>query len=564
MLAGAVAHLLLLVPTLVTLQIYDRVLSSRRMETLGMLLVAAGLSLSTWWLVETARVRWHAARACELEQHFARDLVPWLLHMPGSQATAASQQLWRDLAALRAAAGGPLTIAVTDLPWTPVYLLVIAAFHPWLGAVALAGVLVLLALAWLTERRLREPAVEAEQAQADAQRKAGEVAGCIDMLQSHGQQTQVGDSLLSIKSRAARVQLEAELPGHSLKTAGKLARQSLQVLMLATGAWLVASGHATGGVMVAGSILLGKALMPLEVLIGGWKPLLEARKALDRLLRALAAQAAHDRLIPETILPPSRGALRVSGLGVRPALTGRTILHALDFALPPGSMLAVLGPSGCGKSTLARVLAGVQPQTHGEVALDGAALHQYSQQARGQATGYLPQDILLHSGSVAHNIARLWQPVDELTREQSDAVVDAARRAGAHALITALPRGYDTLLGGDIQAHALSGGQRQRIALARAIYATPGARPPSLIVLDEPNSQLDPEGEGALEHCLRGLREQGSTVVAITHRPRLIELATHVLMLRDGRIEQFGPREQVRQWMAQRGPQAMRSKAVPA
>jgi len=277
------------------------------------------------------------------------------------------------------------------------------------------------------------------------------------------------------------------------------------------------------------------------------------------LRQALAAQARTVQLQPETALPPSRGELRVVRLGIKPAPTESGILHNLSFELPAGAMLTVLGASGSGKSTLARVLAGVQPPTQGEVALDGAALHQYSNQARGRASGYLPQDVLLHSGTVAHNIARLWQPAEPLTPEQSDAVVDAARRAGAHELITALPKGYDTRLGAETGAWVLSGGQRQRIALARAIYATPGAGIPSLVVLDEPNSQLDAEGEAALERCLHALRQHGSTVVVVTHRPHLIALATHVLVLRQGTVEQFGPREQVRQWMVQRNQLALKS-----
>lgn len=227
--------------------------------------------------------------------------------------------------------------------------------------------------------------------------------------------------------------------GHSLKTWGKLVRQVLQVAMLASGAWLVLQGQATGGVMIAGSILLGKALMPFEILIGSWKQLLEARKAAARLSQALFAQRHADRSRPETVLPACQGQLRVAHLGVTP-VPGEVVLHNLNFDLPAGAMLAVLGPSGSGKSTLARVLAGIQTPTRGEVALDGAALHQYGAAARGQATGYLPQDVQLHSGSIAHNIARLWQPSESLTEEQSQAVVKAARRAGAHELITALPK----------------------------------------------------------------------------------------------------------------------------
>ncbi len=552
--ASTVVHLLMLVPTLVTLQVYDRVLSSRRGETLLMLLAAAVLSLAAWWIADTSRARWHAARAAGMEERLTKELLPLMLHGPASRAGATAHQLWRDMAALRGFVGGPSLLAVIDLPWCLVYLLVLTAFHPLLGAVALAGMLMLVGLAWLTEWRLRADVTAAEQAHAKAQHRTGEIAAFAEVLQAHGQQDQVGAALAAIKRDASDAQLAIELPGHSLRNWGKLLRQVLQLAMLATGAWLVLAGEATGGVMIAGSILLGKALMPLEILIGGWKQQIEARKAWARLRRALASQARSAGQLPETVLPPAKGDLRVSHLGVRPTPGDTGILHNISFELPAGALLAVLGGSGSGKSTLARVLAGVQTPTQGEVTLDGAALHQYGPRARGEATGYLPQDVLLHSGSVAHNIARLWQPAEALSPEQSDAVVQAARRAGAHEIITALPRGYDTLLGDEPGAQRLSGGQRQRIALARAIYAAPGRPGPSLVVLDEPNSQLDTEGEAALERCLHGLHEQGRTVVVVTHRVHLITLASHVLMLSQGRVEQFGPREQVRQSIVRRNP----------
>jgi ATP-binding cassette subfamily C exporter for protease/lipase len=517
-----------------------------------MLLFAAVLSLTAWWAADTSRVRWHAARAAGMEEALTRALIPLMLHIPASQAGVTAQQIWRDIASLRGYVGGPILLAAIDLPWCVVYLLVITAFHPLLGAVTLSGILMLVGLALLTEWRLRSAVASAEQAQVKTQRKTGEIAAFTEVMQAHGQQGEVGAALGAVVLEASQARLAAELPAHSLKSWGKLLRQVLQLAVLATGAWLVLEGEATGGVMVAGSILLGKALMPLEVLIGGWRQQLEARKALTRLRRALASQAHAASLLPETVLPPSRGELRVTRLGVRPMPGEAAILHNLDFALPAGGLLAVLGASGSGKSTLARVLAGVQAPTQGAVMLDGAALHQYSPQARGRASGYLPQDVLLHGGSVAHNIARLWQPVEALTAEQSDAVVAAAQRAGAHELITALPMGYDTLLGSEPGAQMLSGGQRQRIALARAIYAAPGIGAPSLVVLDEPNSQLDAEGEEALERCLHDLHRQGTTVVVITHRPHLIALASHVLVLGQGTVEQFGAREQVRQWMVKR------------
>ena len=326
---SSAVHLLQLVPTLVTLQIYDRVLTSRRGETLVMLLAAAALSLAAWWAADTSRVRWHAARATGMEEHLTRALVPLMLHVPAPQVGATSQQLWRDIASLRGFVGGPVLLAVIDLPWCLVYLFVITAFHPLLGAVTLAGMLMLVGLASLTEWRLRSVAASAEQAHMQAQRRTGELAAFAEVMQAHGQHDQVGAALGAVMGDASSARLAAELPGCSLKTLGKLVRQGLQLVMLATGAWLVLGGQATGGVMIAGSILLGKALMPLEILIGGWKQQIEARKALLRLRQALASRARAASLLPETILPPCKGELRVAQLGVGPGRGEAGVLHDL-------------------------------------------------------------------------------------------------------------------------------------------------------------------------------------------------------------------------------------------
>lgn len=362
--SSGVVHLLLVIPTLVTLQIYDRVLSSRRVETLVMLLVAASASLLAWWLVETARVRWYAACAARLEQQLTGELAPWLLAAPAHLAGAAASQLWKDIAVVRGFVGGPALLGVIDLPWTPVYLLIIGAFHPLLGVVALAGILLLVGLGWLTEWRLRAPAAAAEQAQILTQRTANEVVGFSEVMRAHGQEIQVTTALATVRADAADVRLTAELAGHGLKTWGKLTRQALQLTMLAVGAWLVIQGQATGGVMIAGSILLGKALMPLEVLIGSWKQLLETRSALGRLRHALALQGRATALLPSTALPPAKGELRVTQLGFKPPTQDVAVLHRVNFELPAGAMLAVLGPSGSGKSTLARIIAGVHTPTH--------------------------------------------------------------------------------------------------------------------------------------------------------------------------------------------------------
>ncbi|MBS0339875.1 MAG: ATP-binding cassette domain-containing protein [Proteobacteria bacterium] len=552
--ASSAANLLLLIPTLVTLQIYDRVLSSRHTETLLMLLLAAGFALLSWSMVEAARVHWFSVRGAEWEQETADTLAPYILDAPNGMAQSLSAQIWRDLAVCRAFIAGPALLAISDAPWSLVYLLVITAFHPLLGFIALLGITVLIALAWLTEWRLRGPTESSEQVQEQSRRRAGEVAAFNEVMRAHGQQAQVSTALQAATRVAADARLGVELAGHSFKTWGKLIRQVLQFAMLAAGAWLVLRGQTTGGVMIAGSILLGKTLMPLEVLIGSWKHLLETRKAATRISVALAAQNRLAQQRPETALPACRGQLRAANLGVKLSPAEPAIIHGISFELPAGSVLAVVGDSGSGKSMLARVLAGIQAPSHGEITLDSAALQQYDAQVRGEFTGYLPQDVLLHSGTIAHNISRQWHPSESLSQAQSDAVIHAAQLAGVHELIVSLPKGYDTRLGTEPGAMPLSGGQRQRIALARALYATPttGQPAPSLIVLDEPDSQLDAHGNAALQRSLQALRQHGATVVVVTHRPELLNLATHVLMLRRGTVERFGPSREVYQWLAQR------------
>lgn len=557
--ASSATHFLLLVPTLVTLQIFDRVLSGRNVATLAMLLLASVLALIAWGLVEAARSRHQAALATSWEGVITEQLSSRILRAHLHGASADAQRIWIDIDTVRGFVGGPAGASLIDLPWSIVYLLVIFAFHPLLGLVALGGIIVLAALAWFTEWRLRNLVSSSESAQAFSNYQVAELTNFTEVFQAHGQFGQAKRSLLDIKGGTSQKRLAAEQPGHNLKTIGKLLRQILQLMILAVGAWLVIKNQATAGVMIAGSILLGKALSPLEILIGSWKYVLEARKANARLEHALEGQARVEALIPNTTLPRPCGALQAEQLMVNAAGSDAAILKSINFNLPVGAMLIVLGPSGSGKSTLARVLAGVVAPNRGVVALDGAALLQYAETIRGPATGYLPQDVQLHSGSIAHNIARQWGSKDALSEEDNEHVIAAAKLAGAHELITNLPKGYDTMLGGGPEAYTLSGGERQRIGLARAVFGSP-----SLVILDEPNSQLDAEGEATLEGCLRALREKQITVVAVTHRPHLIELSSHILVLREGRVEQFGQREQVRQWMIQLNQVAMKNRSTHA
>lgn len=542
---GALTHILLLIPTLITLQIYDRVLSNRNVSTLLMLLLCAAIALVCWWISEAGRARWFSALGAQLDQEQSKAIALQTLQMNLQGASSTAQQVWSDVGAIRAFAASPIAVALFDLPWSVVYLLVLTAFHPLLGLAALGGIVFLMVLAWATEKRLSPVVASADQDQQRAHFLSQEVNSFAEVLHAHGQQNQVAASLLALRANASESRLRADIPGHNLKTLSKLVRQVLQIGMLALGAWLVMQNQATGGVMIAGSILLGKALGPMDVLIGSWKILIEIRKSHARISQLVTPRIAAAMREPETQLPEPKGELRINALYIKAPQSDRLLLSNISLAIPAGATLVVLGASGSGKSTLARALVGAIAPTKGEILIDGASLYQYGSKERGEFTGYLPQDIQLHSGSVAHNISRQWLPsADAQAEDKSGAITEAARLSGAHDTILALPAGYDTQIGKTEGAVPLSGGQRQRIALARAVYGYP-----RLVVLDEPNSQLDAEGFKALQKCLLALREQKCTVILITHNPGLIEFASHILLLRQGSVEEFGTKDKVRQYM---------------
>ena len=523
-----VINLLLLVPALYMLQVYDRVLTSRSDETLVVLTAGAVVALGVMMLMEILRARLLASVGLALDRLLGPKVLSGLL--AAARAPGASEYVHglRDVAALRGFLTGTGIFALFDAPWLPVFLVVIYLFHPLLGAVATASALLLLGLAFLNEKLTRVPleALQVDQRRAgrfiDAGLRNAEVVNALGMTGAVTERWQkINREVLSRQAGASRV-------GSSLSSATRFMRQLVQVVMLGAGAWLVIDMHVTSGVMIAATILLGRALAPVESAIGGWKGLVEARSAYHR-LSALLGKPGQD--VQATELPAPEGALTVERVvfGVRPQ--ERLILKGVGFQLGAGESLGIIGPSGSGKSTLARLLIGIWKPGSGHIRLDGAEIGAWPRERLGPYMGYLPQDIELFAGTVSENIARMGE-VD------SEAVVDAAQRAQAHDLILRLPHGYDTEIGDG--GAVLSGGQRQRIALARALYGRP-----RLVVLDEPNSNLDGEGEEALMRVLAMLKQEQTTVVMITHRPSLLAGIDRVLVLRDGAVEQFGTRAEV-------------------
>jgi PrtD family type I secretion system ABC transporter len=521
-------NLLLLVPPLYMLQVFDRVLTSRSGETLAMLSVAAIGALLVMALLEVVRARLLAAASVALDRNLGPRVLDGLLAQTARLSGAAHLNGLRDVAALRSFLAGPGLMTLLDAPWLPFFLLVIFLFHPLLGALALAGALAMVTLAWLNERLSRGPL---ERAQAEARRagrfidasvRNAEVVNALGMLPAVTRRWQ------TLNDAALVEQLRAVGVGGTFAGWTKFTRQFIQIAMLAAGAYLVVTQEVTAGVMMASTILLGRALAPVETLVAGWRGMVEARSAWARLDQLLKATPVAD---PGTKLPAPAGKVQVEQLVFGFRAGARPVLRGISFALEPGEALGLIGPSASGKSTLARLIVGVWRPVSGAVRLDGADVSAWPREQLGPHIGYLPQDVELFGGTVAENIARLAEPDDA-------EVVRAAQRAHAHEFILRLPKGYDTDIGEGGQA--LSPGQRQRIGLARALYGSP-----RLVVLDEPNADLDHDGEEALLRTLQSLKEAGVTLIVIAHRPSLLRGVDKMLVLRDGAVERFGPRAEV-------------------
>src|SRR5688572_28746592 len=510
------------------LQVFDRVLASRSEETLLVLTVAALGALLVMALLEVLRARLLAVAGAALDRRLGPRVLDGLLARSARPGGLEHVHGLRDAAALRAFFGGAGLLALFDAPWLPLFLLIIFLFHPVMGAAAAAGALIMLVLAALNELFTRKPL---ERAQAEARRagrfidanvRNAEVVSALGMLPAMTRRwSELNDAALREQLRASRI-------GGTFSGVTKFARQVIQLVMLGVGAYLVVHQHLTPGVMIAATILLGRALAPVEALVAGWRSLVEARGAWRRLPQLLADNpppaAATEGPAPAGALEAERVVFGLKG-------AERPIIRGASLSLKPGETLGLIGPSASGKSTLARLLVGVWKPLAGVVRLDGADIGSWPRERLGPHIGYLPQDVELLSGTVAQNIARLGEP-------QDGEVVRAAQRAHVHELILRLPQGYDSEVGDAGQA--LSPGQRQRIGLARALYGAP-----RLVVLDEPNANLDHEGEEALARTLQLLRGEGVTVVIVAHRPSLLRGVDKLLVLREGAIEMLGPRAEV-------------------
>ncbi|WP_095147674.1 type I secretion system permease/ATPase [Pseudomonas sp. Irchel s3a18] len=543
----ALINLLMLVPSIYMLQVYDRVLSSQNETTLVMLsLMVVGFFVFIG-LLEIVRSFIVIRIGSQLERRFNLQVYQAAFERNLFKGEGNAGQSLGDLTHIRQFVTGPALFAFFDAPWFPVYLFVIYLFNVWLGVFATVGAVLLIGLAFLNEAMTKKPLAEAGGYSQQSTQLATSHLHNAETIQAMGMLGALRKRWFQVHSRFLGLQNQASDTGAVISSLSKTLRLCLQSLVLGLGALLVIQGHMTAGMMIAGSILMGRVLSPIDQLIAVWKQWSGAKLAYRRLDALLREFPPSDEAMA---LPAPKGQVSFEQVSAAPPGQRQATLHRVSFTLGAGEVLGVLGASGSGKSTLARVLVGVWPTLAGMVRLDGADIHRWNRDDLGPYIGYLPQDIELFSGTVAENIARFRE-----TDPQK--VVEAAQQAGVHELILRLPQGYDTRLGED--GSGLSGGQKQRVALARALYGGP-----SLVVLDEPNSNLDTVGEAALASAIAQMKAQGISVILVTHRSSALAQADKLLVLNEGQLQAFGPSQEVLKALSGVQPQPQPPRDSPA
>ena len=518
-------NLLMFVGPLYMLQIYDRVLSSRNEYTLVAITVIAIALLLSYGLLEFTRSRLLVRAGVLFDDVLATPTFHKVVQQKTANPASGAQIAMSDVDKVREFMTGQGILAFFDAPWVPLFLALCFLFHPWLGFVATGGALIIFGLALANEFATRAPLQQAGQAGQGAQHFVQTTMQNAEVIRALGMERPLTNRWLKSHDEMLTHQAVASKRAGVVLASSKFVRMSLQVAILGTGAYLALRQEISPGIMIAASIVMGRALAPVEQAVGQWKQFIGARQAHKR-LHALFTQVADDEERIE--MPVPKGALAVEGLFATVPGTRDTLLKAVSFSVDAGEVLAVIGPSGSGKSTLVRHLVGAQQPASGAVRLDGAEMHHWDPEQLGRYLGYLPQDVKLFRGSVAENISRF----DETPADED--IIKAAGLSGAHEMIQKLGQGYETDVGDG--GMSLSGGQRQRVGLARAVF-----REPSLVVLDEPNSNLDSPGEQALIQCIQKLKEMGKTVVLVTHKSNLLALSDKTLMLVNGQVEKFGP-----------------------
>lgn len=507
------------------LQVYDRVLTSYNISTLTVITLAAVICLAMLASLEWLRSRLLVRAGIEFDQKLSVPVLHENLKNASSPETGIKQGTLRDVQTLRSFLGGNAVFAFFDLPWMPIYFLFIFILHPALGMVSVCGGIAVFILGLLTERMTRNKLERATLLNNHSAEFFSAASRNASIVRSMGMIGSVSTRWENINKVVIELQTKASHSAGLLHAISRSLRIGLQVLIYAVGAYLAVTHQSTAGIMIAASIIMGRALAPIDQAMATYRQSLEARGAYKRLKTMLDAPP----LPPPMELPEPTGTLSVEGLFF--SVQGRAIIKDISFILPAGQSMAVIGPSAAGKSTLCKLILGIWPSTIGKVRIDGADITSWDMEKLGPYIGYLPQDVELFSGSIAENIARMGN-VD------AQKVILAAKLSGVHHMVLHQPKGYDTQIGP--HGTMLSGGQRQRIGLARALYGNP-----RLIILDEPNSNLDEEGESSLLQALINLRQLRSTVVLVTHKPSVLSIVDSIMVMQEGQIAMIGPRQEI-------------------
>lgn len=525
-------NLLFLTPSIYMLQVYDRVVPTGGLLTLVFITLAVAFALMTLAALDALRARLLVRASLRLDRQLAGPLLEKLMARASPGAPVLGM---REFDVLRQAISGQAALGFLDAPWTPIYVIIAFMLHPALGALTVFGGVILVVTAVFNERLTKARSQEANKATATAYASQEAAAQNADIVRALGMRGALRERQLADRRLGLNLAGQAQFTGGGFAAFTKFMRLFLQSAALGLGAWLAVERQISSGAIIAASILMSRALQPVEQVVGSWGAVVQARGALKTLAELFAVG---DPETPRTQLPDPRGALRFDKVVQRAPGSDTLLLRGVSFAMEPGEVLGVVGPSGAGKTTLARLAVGAIAPDAGVVRLDGANLADWDPDRLGSHIGYLPQDSALIAGSVRDNISRfaIWRDEDPAAIDA--AVVAAAQAAGVHEMILKLPRGYDTVL-----AHGgrgLSAGQAQRVALARALYGEP-----ALLVLDEPNSCLDAEGEVALSRAIGEAKARGASILIIAHRTGVLATADRLLVLRDGAIERIGPRAEV-------------------
>lgn len=543
-----VVNLLALTGAIFMLQVYDRVLPGRSVPTLVSLAIIACVMFVFQGVLEMVRSRLLVRIGVALDAGLSADTLQAVMKIPlRAKLQGDGLQPVRDLDQVRSFLSGAGPTAFFDLPWLPIYVGICFVFHFWIGVTALAGALVLVGLTLLTEFRTRQPARQSMELAASRNAIAEASRRNAEALQAMGFGHRVAGRWLKTNAEFQEANARTSDVAGSLATISRVFRLMLQSAVLGVGAWLVVHGEATGGIMIAASIMTSRALAPIELAIGNWKGFVAARQGWRRLQQLLGALPENSTSID---LPRPANELKVENVSVVAPGDKRAIVQDATFSISKGTGLGIIGPSASGKSSLVRAMAGIWQPARGAVRLDGATLDQWAPAELGKDMGYLPQDVQLFAGTIAENISRFDPEAD------SKQILAAAHTAGVHSMIVQFPDGYDTQVGEG--GAGLSAGQRQRIALARALYGDP-----FLVILDEPNSNLDADGETALARAIQEVRKRDGIVVVVAHRPSALANLDQVLVMGAGRVQAFGPKDEVLSKMLRPAQAPVPLKVVP-